>query len=97
MKRSSTSVTYFVGRVQIISSYLVSEAVMSRQENCASTCMNQTQGLAGQDGDNRVATVATLVGGSSIDISITLEFVSRTENLVDSVDLVWVTNCSFHI
>ena len=44
---------------------------MPRRENCASTCMNQTRGLDGQNGGNHVATVGTLVGGSSIDILVT--------------------------
>ena len=61
-----------VGRTKIVSSYLVLETVMPRQENYASTCMNQTRGLAGQNGGNRVATVATLVGDSSVDMSVTL-------------------------
>ena len=95
MRRSWTSVAYSVGRVQIISSYLVLEAVMPHRENCASTCMNQTRGLAGQNGGNCVGTAAMLVGGLFVNMSVTLQFVSHTENLVDGVNLIQVTNCSF--
>ena len=80
MRRSWTFVAYFVGMAQIISSYLVSEAIMPRLENCASTCINQTRGLAGQNGGNHVAKVATLVGGSSVDMLVTLVGVSYEES-----------------
>ena len=63
---------YSLGRTKIISSYLVLEAVMPRRGNCASTCMNETRGLAGQNGGNRVETAATLVGYSSVEMSVTL-------------------------
>ena len=46
---------------------------------------------------NRVATAATVVGGSSNNMSVTIRIVYCKKNLVDGVDLVWVTNCSFHM
>ena len=72
MRRFPTFVPYSVGRAQIISSYSVLEVVMLRRQNCTSTCINQTWGLAGQKGGNRIAMMATLVGGCSTDISVTL-------------------------
>ena len=68
---------------------------MLHRENCSSTCINQIWGLAAQKGGNCIATVATLVGGPSVDILVTLYFVCRTENLIDGENLVRVTNCSF--
>ena len=72
MRRYWTSVAYSVGRAQIISLYLVLEAVMLRWENCTSTCMNQTEGLAGQNRGKCVAMMATLVGGLFVNMSVTL-------------------------
>ena len=63
---------YSVGRAQMISSYLVLEAVILRRENCASACMNQILGFVGQNRGNRIAMAATLVPGSSVDMSVTL-------------------------
>ena len=36
----------------MISSYFVLEAVIPRQVNCASACINQTLGFAGENGGN---------------------------------------------
>ena len=79
MMRSWTSMAYSVGRVQTISSYFVLEAVIPRQENCTSACMNQIQGFAGQDAGNYIATAATLVPGSSIDMLVSFWIVSHTK------------------
>ena len=66
-------------------------------ENRASTSKNQIRGMAGQNGGRCVATVVTLVGGFSVDLSLTLWIMSHTKNLIDGIDLIRVTNCSFFI
>ena len=78
--------------VQTVSSYFVVVAVMSRWESYASACTNQIRRLTGQNGGNCVATV---VGGSSNNMSVTVRIVSPKENPVNGVDLVWVTNSNF--
>ena len=64
---------------------------MPRRENCVSACTNLIQGLADQNGGNRVATAATVVFGSSNDILVTVRIVSNKKVLVR------VTNCSFYM
>ena len=70
---------------------------MPRRENCASACMNQIRGWLAKMGVAAFATAATSVGGSSVDMSVTLWIVSRLKNLVDGVHLIRVTNCSFYM
>ena len=88
---------YSVGRTQTISLYLVLEAAIPLREICTSASMNQIPGLAGQNGGNCIAMAVTVLFGSSDDMSVTVRIVSHKKDLVDGVDLIWVTNSSFLI
>ena len=54
-------------------------------------------GIGWPKGGNRVAIVATVIGGSSNDMSITVQIVSPKKCLFNGVDLVRVTNCTFYM
>ena len=70
---------------------------MPHWENCASTCTNQIWGLAGQNGGNCVAMAATVVGGSSNNMSVTVQIVSHKKKFSHwCIYLAQVTNCSFY-
>ena len=83
--------------MSLISSYFILEAVMPHWENCASGCTNLIRGLTGQNGGNCIVMAVTVVFGSSNDMSVTVQIMSHKKNLVDGVDLIQVTNCSFYM
>ena len=86
---------YLMARAQSISSYFNLEAVMPHWENCVSACMNHIWGLAGQNEGNCIAMMATVFGGSSVNMSVTVRIVSHKKYLIDDVKLSRFTNCSF--